>query len=365
MRDRRNATAGDSAMVSAALTDRESPRREIDARARLLLPLPVLAALAYPWLLAAISAVTRAGAPAAPPSAFAIVATTLAILSCAAAVMGLSAWVALSPAPAEGGATAGRARLLALLAFSAPSLLTAVGNVAGLMHARAFVAYIWPALWILTAAAVALAPATPGAFAQAHRRKLVVAHAVSACAILAVFLLMHLGNHLVGLWSGAAHIRIMDVVRRVYRNPVMEPVLVGLILFQIASGVLLLRRRMAGPGDLFGVIQALTGFYVAVYFVGHVIAAFSARMAGTDTNWNWLTGHDRGLLFHLSGSAVLAHYWVGPIAIVAHVACGLRVVAIEHGASPAVAGRAASGLIGLGVVASSAILAGLLGFHLA
>jgi hypothetical protein len=61
----------------------------------------------------------------------------------------------------------------------------------------------------------------------------------------------------------------------------------------------------------------------------------------------------------------LAHYWVGPVALVAHVACGLRVVALEHGVAAAVAGRAAVGLMGLGVVASSAILAGLLGFHLA
>jgi hypothetical protein len=350
-------------MVSATVIDREN--RGIEAKARLLAALPVLAALAYPWLLAAVGAAAKASAPSAPPSAFAIVATSLATLSCAAIVMGLSAWVVLSLAHGDGGAGARRAQMLALLAFSVPSLLTAVGNVAGLAHARAAVVYLWPALWILTAAAVALAPAGPGAFEPAHRRRLAVAHAVSALAILAVFLLMHLSNHLVGLWSGAAHIEVMSVVRRVYRNPLAEPVLVALILFQIVSGVLLLRRRLAGPRDVFGVIQALTGFYVAIYFVGHMIAAFSARMAGTDTNWNWLTDHDLGLLYHLSGSALLAHYWVGPVALVAHVACGLRVMALEHGVAAAVAGRAAVGLMGLGVVASSAILAGLLGFHLA
>jgi hypothetical protein len=352
-------------MVSATLTDQEHPRRDVETSARWLLPVPVLAAVAYPWLLSAISAVAKAAAPAAPPSAFAIVATSLAILSCAAVVMGLSAWVALSLAQAEGGAGAMRAQVLALLAFSVPSLLTGVGNVAGLAHARADLVYIWPALWILTAAAVALAPSNPGALDQAGRRKLAMAHAVSACAILAVFLLMHLGNHLVGLWSGAAHIEVMSVVRRVYRNAVVEPVLVALIAFQIVSGVLLLRRRLAGPSDVYSVIQALTGFYVAVYFVGHMIAAFSARVAGTDPNWNWLTDHDQGLLYHLSGSALLAHYWVGPVALVAHVACGLRVVALEHGVAPTVAGRAAVGLMGLGAVASTAILAGLLGFHLA
>lgn len=351
-------------MVSVTATDRQSATTGIDARARLLLPVPVVAALAYPWLLSAITAAVKAAAPPTPPGAAAIVVTSLAILLCAAVVMGAGAWVALSLARGEGGAWSLKAQVLALLAFSVPSLLTGVGNVAGLAHARAYLAYIWPALWLLTAAAVTLAPAGRG-FTGTQQRRVAIAHAVSAVAILLVFLLMHLGDHLAGLWSGQAHIAVMSVVRKVYRNPAVEPVLVALIAFQIVTGVLLVRRRLAGPSDAFSVIQALTGFYVAVYFIGHMIAAFSARVAGTDPNWNWLTEHDRGLLYHLSGQALLAHYWVGPVAVVAHVACGLRVVALEHGVSPPVAGRAAVGLMGLGVLASTAILAGLLGFHLA
>lgn len=350
-------------MVSATLIDQDRPER--GARTWLLASLPVLAAIAYPWLLSAIGAMAKTVAPASPPSAAAIVITSLAILACAFAVMGLSAWVALSLPRGGGGTAALRAKVLALIAFSVPSLLTGVGNVAGLAHLRREMAYIWPALWLLMAAAVVLAPASAGAHDAARRRRIVLAHAISACAILLLFLLMHLANHLAGLWSGQAHIRVMSAVRLVYRNAAVEPVLVALILVQIVSGVVLLRRRLAGPGDAFAVIQALTGFYVAVYFVGHVIAAFSARAAGTDPNWNWLTDNDKGLLFHLSGSALLAHYWVGPVAIVAHLACGLRVVALQHGVSHTLASRAAAGLMVLGALASTAMLAGLLGFHLA
>lgn len=351
-------------MVSATLIDQERPDRAADVKAWRLAPLPVLAAIAYPWLLSAISAVAKAAEPASPPDAFAIVLTSLAILACAFAVMGLSAWVALS-LRGRGGPAALKAQVLALIAFSVPSLLTGVGNVAGLAHVRREVVYIWPALWLLTAAAVVLTPAASRAQDPARRRRIVLAHAFCACAILVLFLLMHLANHLAGLWSGQAHIKVMTAVRFVYRNAAVEPVLVALILVQIVSGLLLLRRRLSGSGDAFSVIQALTGFYVAVYFVGHVIAAFSARAAGTDPNWNWLTDNDRGLLFHLSGSALLAHYWVGPVAVVVHIACGLRLVALQHGVSSTLASRAATALMGLGALASTAILAGLLGFHLA
>ena len=351
-------------MVAATIDKGGAPDRGVNVRPWLAAALPVAAALAYPWLLAGVSTVAQPSAPAPPPGPTAVIATAAAILLCAAVVMGMGTWAALI-IKARSDATAVRTRLLALFAFSVPSMLTAVGNIAGLWHARAYVALIWPLLWTLTAAAVALAPASPGGFTQRRYRNIVVAHAVSACAILAAFLLLHLGDHLAGLWSGPAHAAVMTAIRHVYRNPVIEPALFALLLVQILSGILLLRRRLAGPMEPFGILQALTGFYVAVYLVSHVTAVLAARAGGTDTNWDWVTGHDRGLLFHLSGSPLVAHYWVGPIAIVAHLALGLRAVLLEHGVSARAAGQAAGGLIGTATLASTAILAGLLGFHLA
>jgi len=56
---------------------------------------------------------------------------------------------------------------------------------------------------------------------------------------------------------------------------------------------------------------------------------------------------------------------VGPIAIVAHVACGLRMVLLQRDVSPAVADRIALALITVGVVVSSVILLALLNVHIA
>jgi hypothetical protein len=67
----------------------------------------------------------------------------------------------------------------------------------------------------------------------------------------------------------------------------------------------------------------------------------------------------------LSNLRLIAHYWVGPIAIVAHVACGLRMVLLRRDILPATANRIALAIIAVGVVTSSVILAALLNVHIA
>ncbi|HEY5083511.1 MAG TPA: hypothetical protein VII48_03240, partial [Rhizomicrobium sp.] len=250
-----------------------------------------------------------------------------------------------------------------------PSLLVGFGNVAGLLHARSAVVIAWPLFWLAVIAVAGLTQEGPQRAPEAtpvsSHRRLAVAHGMSALAILILFVLPHLANHLAGIVSGAAHIEVMRWARLDYRNVIVEPLLLTLIAFQIMSGLVLVRRKLSRTSDLFGTLQTMTGIYVGIYLLAHMTAAFSARGAGTDTNWNWLTYDDRGLLSHLDSFTLVAHYWVGPIAIVAHVACGLRVVMLEHGVSERMVGRLAWGLIGLGVAASSVILAGLLGVHIA
>ena len=64
-------------------------------------------------------------------------------------------------------------------------------------------------------------------------------------------------------------------------------------------------------------------------------------------------------------SRLIAHYWVGTIAIVAHIACGLRMVLLRPDTSPPMADRLALALIAVEVVASSVILLALLNVHIA
>ena len=327
--------------------------------------LPALGALAYPFLLSAISFLLGQAHVAIPPSPGIIAVAALAILAVVCAVSAVSIAQALALGRFEPTNTPGR--FLAHLGFATPSLLTGFGNIAGLLNARGALLYAWTAFWlvIMLVATLARDPARPVAAEAPSRKRLAAAHGVSALLILLLFILPHLGDHLTGIISGSTHIAVMKAVRGIYRSEVGEPVLLTLICFQIVSGFLLARRKLERASDGFGTLQTLTGLYVGIYLLGHMTAAFSARGAGTDTNWNWLTDNDHGLLDHLSSFSLVGHYWVGPIAIVAHVACGLRVVMLEHGVSNVLASRLASVLIGLGAAASSIILAGLVGVHLA
>jgi hypothetical protein len=114
-------------------------------------------------------------------------------------------------------------------------------------------------------------------------------------------------------------------------------------------------------------VQTMSAVFVGVYLLAHMTAVFATRHAGTDTNWIWLTRPNGSMLVSLSPSnlRLIAHYWVGPIAIVAHVACGLRMVLLQRDISPATTNRIALALITVGVVASSVILVALLNVHIA
>jgi hypothetical protein len=241
-------------------------------------------------------------------------------------------------------------------------------NVGGVLRAPSAVPVAWLIFWTLMAMIVLLgsrSSSAASAISPVGHRRLAVAHGVSALAILLLFVGPHIGNHLAGFWSGSVHIEIMNAARRVYRDDIVQPVLLALIGFQILSGTALVLRRMRMPSDIFGTVQTMCGAYIGVYFLAHMTAVFAARHAGTDTTWSWLTRPNDRLRFSLFKLRLIAHYWVGPVAIVTHVTCGLRWVLLQRDISPATANRIAWALITAGVVASSIILLALLNVHIA
>ena len=317
--------------------------------------LAALSAALYPTLVAAI-VVWLKSAGSSPQG---VAAATLVALS--------AGWgVVLLSFKGERVATGMVARALCCLAFTTPTLLVALNNVAGLFGRTDVLAPAWLALWAILAAIVILFDRAPSAslLTPTRRARLAPAHGISALAIILLFVAPHLGNHLTGLWSGSLHIAVMDQARRVYRTDITQPLLLVLIAFQIVSGLILAASRIRHAVSRFDTLQAMTGLYVAVFFLGHMTAVFAARAAATDTNWNWLTSDDCGLLFYPDSLRLVAHYWIGPLALVSHIACGLRAVLLAHGMAVPTANRAAIVLIGLGGVMSSAILLGLLGVHL-
>jgi hypothetical protein len=336
---------------------------------RLLLVIPALCALAYPSLLSLLSTGLVLLHGSASPDGVIVWVSVIGSLTLALAVMLLSFVFGLTlGSPHVGRPEDFRARSIAHLAFATPSLYVGFANVGGVLHAPSAVPIAWLIFWALAAMIVLLGPrpsSTAVAVTPVGHRRLAVAHGVSAIAILLLFVGPHIGNHLAGFWNGSLHIEIMNATRHVYRDDIVQPILLALIGFQILSGTALVRRRMRMPSDILGTVQTMCGVYIGVYFLAHMTAVFAARYADIDTNWTWLTRPGNSMLVSLSNLRLIAHYWVGPIAIVAHVACGLRVVLLQRDISPAMANRLALALITAGAVASSLILVALLNVHIA
>ena len=321
---------------------------------------PVAYALAYPFLLQFVSWLLVSAHGSTAPDGPALWLAVAGSLLLAFAVM--AAAFAFERAGDDSSA-----RVAAHLAFATPSLFVGFNNAANLLHLPQLAIFAWLIFWIAVAL-VTLAPHRPRHSAApldaVRHRRLGIAHGISALFILGLFVAPHLANHLTGLLSGATHIEFMKTVRQLYRAPAVEPLLFSLILFQVLSGALLIRRRLRVASDFFGTVQTMTGVYVGIYFLAHLIAVLGARYAGTDTNWNWLTNSDHSMLVSLSNLRLIAHYWFGPIAIVTHLGCGLRLVLRQHGVSGASADFAPRVALATGVAVSSVILAALLGVRI-
>jgi hypothetical protein len=316
---------------------------------------PIAAAIAYPFALMAFhGAVTRqvnggTGLDGAE-AVFWFAVAFLLPLSCLALV---ATPAAITSAPARRAALAG---------LAAPPLFVLTGVASGLLHSPIRDLWIWIFAWIALGGVTAFADSAQARSPPSARLRIL--HGVAAAVIL-LYVAFHLTNHLLGLFGPELHARVMQMGRKVYRQPLIEPVLVGLLLFQVASGLRMAWRWSASALSLPRAIQLGSGAYLAAFILAHMNSAFiSARAVhGIDTNWAWASGAPDGLLLDAWNIRLVPHYALGVFFVIAHLFCGLRAVLLAHQANPVTVARIwGSGLV-LAAIVSAAIIAALCGFR--
>lgn len=255
-----------------------------------------------------------------------------------------------------------RSRAIAHLAVAAPPMFTVIGGWLDFQHALPFGGLsVWLVLWsaLLVVAALERPRPEPASAPLSHR--LAMAHGISA-ALITLFAVVHLCNQLAGLFGGETHTLILHALRKVYRHPLVEPLLLGAVAFQLLSGVALLRRKLARATTWIEVLQNASGTYLLMFLLSHTSAVLRARyLRGIDTNWAWTSGPD--LLTDPWSTRLVPYYFLAVIAFGLHGACGFRTVALGHGASPATADRLVLILGGLAALASSLIVFALVQNH--
>ncbi len=98
-----------------------------------------------------------------------------------------------------------------------------------------------------------------------------------AGAVLALFVFAHLGNHLVGLSGVENHISTMEILRKVYRNAVVEALLILVLVIQVISGLRLALAKRGGVQDKWVLLQIVSGAYLLFFLVVHVSAVMFGR----------------------------------------------------------------------------------------
>ena len=96
--------------------------------------------------------------------------------------------------------------------------------------------------------------------------------------IIALFIVLHLFNHLYSLFGIEAHLQMMDQLRLVYRNILIETILLLAILVQIISGITLFRKKRKTVVGFFEKLQIWSGLYLAFFLIIHLSAILVGRL---------------------------------------------------------------------------------------
>jgi succinate dehydrogenase/fumarate reductase cytochrome b subunit len=143
-------------------------------------------------------------------------------------------------------------------------------------------------------------------------------HRTSAI-VVAVFACLHIANHLAALVGVSAHIAFMEMARAVYRQRVIEGVLLFCVSFQIFSGLWLVASGWKQRQGIVPWVQAIAGAYLAFFLLVHVGAVLYGRaILNLDTNFYFAAAG-----FHVPPNQIFfaPYYFLGVLALFTHLGC--------------------------------------------
>jgi hypothetical protein len=338
-------------------------------RMRAVLVLPPLLALAYPFLLegfnASVFAILSGGGGGGGFAAWPAAIVTL-VLAFAVPLVALMTAMSLAAIVVPTSAQR-KAKHIAVLAVAAAPSFVFLGVVVYMLQSPVPDTWFWIAAWAAACVAVAIAdnksPAT--SFSATAPGWLRVAHGASAACIVVMFLSLHLTNHLFFVEGQDEYMAVMKLFRQVYRGSIAQPLLVALLLFQVAGGLYLAMRRASAPMDRFRTFQFASGVFLALYIVGHMdsVFIFARTYLGIDSDWGFATGAPTGLIKDPWNIRLVPHYGLGVFFALAHLFSGVRIVMLSHGVRNTIADRVVIGGSIAAALMATVIMLGMCGMR--
>ncbi|WP_025606820.1 hypothetical protein [Pontibacter actiniarum] len=168
--------------------------------------------------------------------------------------------------------------------------------------------------------------------------------------MLAVFIGLHLLNHLYSVAGPDQHIAFMKVLRLFYRNVLVEAVLLMAVLLQIVSGIKLFKNNSKATVSNFDKLHRWTGLYLAAFFVIHVGSVLAGRtVLHLDTNFYYGVAGLNTFPFSLF---FIPYYGLATVSFFGHTAAihSKKMKQVVFGWTPQ---RQAKAILALGVIVAA------------
>lgn len=142
-------------------------------------------------------------------------------------------------------------------------------------------------------------------------------HFISGLTI-SIFIGLHLFNHCMSILGAEVHLAIMDKLRLVYRNIIIETILLIAVCVQIFSGLKLFYTKRKTKNNFYGKLQIWTGLYLAFFLMMHVGAVLMGRyILNLDTNFYFGVAGLNNFPFYLF---FIPYYGLAILSFFGHVA---------------------------------------------
>jgi succinate dehydrogenase hydrophobic anchor subunit len=252
------------------------------------------------------------------------------------------------------------AREAILAALGAPFFVL-TGAVLAWFRLTGYQDAVWYALLAVVAAARFLPAPEPRTSSLAALARF---HRLSAVLLL-LFGMAHVANHLAAVESLHAHVAAQNALRVIYRQPVVESLIVIAALSQVWTGWTLVSRAHLQRSDRLRNLQILAGAFLGMFFVSHLTGVFISGRAiqHVDTTFAWATGGPQGLLSNPRSPQFIPYYSLAVLALFLHAAYAGRWALVpmlgERGAL-----KLCYGVIAAGISITLLLLFPMSGFHL-
>lgn len=257
-----------------------------------------------------------------------------------------------------------RTRRFALIAITAPTTYVFFGVLTYMAGIKIPDPWVWSPAWLLLGYWVSRGSSTANPQRSTISSTIRVLHGISG-AVVALYVIFHIFNHLFGLISPEAHGAIMNIGRLVYRSAAVEPVLIAAMLFQITTGLRLAWVWSSSLVDRYRLLQVASGIFMSVFILGHMnsVFFFARSFLNIPTDWAFATGLPAGLIHDAWNIRLVPHYSLGVFMVLAHLSSGMRIVMLSHNINPLHANNIWRMGVGFSALISIAIMCGMTGLR--